>query len=269
MLIHSCQAATSGVRVLARCSICSAPRSLSTSLWLHGMLAWSLPWGCAAACVGIRRCQGRALAHTQLPRGQPQAVCVCWRGAVYVRLRDFFQPAFGCMGRWPGHQHAGALPPASGSGAPVHTASLPRGQPQAVCVCLRGAVYVPLSGCFQPASGSMGRWPGHQHAGALPPASGLGGARGALAHRQLQKGAATSRACVLALRSLCSTRRALSTSLWLHGTLARSPTCMCAAARVGVLLCTQLLRQATTSRACVLTRRRICSRLNIITKQAL
>ena len=43
--------------------------------------------------------------------GRPQAVCVCWHGAVYVLLRDLLQPALGCMGRRPGHQHAGAPPP--------------------------------------------------------------------------------------------------------------------------------------------------------------
>ena len=35
-----------------------------------------------------------------------KATChVCWRGAVYVLLGDCscFQPACGCVGRWPGH----------------------------------------------------------------------------------------------------------------------------------------------------------------------
>ena len=173
----------------------------------------------------------------------------------------------------------------------------------------------------------MGRWPGHHYAGALPPASGLGGAQGSSCAHTVAKVAVTSRARVLARRSICSASRPFSTSPWKHGTLARSPACMCAAACVGIRrgqgsscahtaekrgshkpnacagtaqgmfrnarafnqpvaawdvgqvtsmsvrrrpcrgrvpLCTQLLREATTSRACVLTRRRICSGLNII-----
>ena len=122
---HNCQgSATRCACVLARRRKCFAQRMLSTSPWKRGTLARSPACMCAAACVGIRRGQG-ALAHTQLPRGQPQAVCVCLRGAVYVPLSDCFQPASGSMGRWPGCQHVGAPPPTLGLGAPVHT-QLPR-----------------------------------------------------------------------------------------------------------------------------------------------
>ena len=77
----------------------------------------------------------------------------------------------------------------------------------------------------------MGRWPGHRHAGAPPAYIRLG----VPVYTQLQKGSATSRACVLAWRSGCSGVRGISISPWKRGTLARSPTWRCAAARVGVL----------------------------------
>ena len=40
----------------------------------------------------------------------PRARAV-WYGAVDVRLRGRFQPARGCVGRWPGHRHASAPSP--------------------------------------------------------------------------------------------------------------------------------------------------------------
>eukprot|EP00964_Phaeocystis_antarctica_P128861 scaffold92693_cov61-Phaeocystis_antarctica.AAC.1 len=43
-------------------------------------------------------------------------MCVCWRDADYVSFRELFQPARGCMGRWSGHQYAGAPPPVSRPG---------------------------------------------------------------------------------------------------------------------------------------------------------
>ena len=118
-------------------------------------------------------------------------------------------------------------------------------------MCWRGAVDVPECEGFQPALGSVGRWQGHQHVGALLPASGFWVSVHA---------AATHRARVLARRSICSTTQTLSTSPWLHGTLARSPTWRCAAARVLVgCSCAHSCRGGWHEPACVLARRRICS----------
>ena len=55
--------------------------------------------------------------------------------------------------------------------------------------------------------------------------------QGSCAHTAAPGCVATSRAHVLARRRGCSMRRTLSTSLWQHGTLARSPPWRCAAAR--------------------------------------
>ena len=51
----------------------------------------------------------RAPARTQL--WGPQAMCVCWRGAVYVLWSERFQPACGSLGCRPVDQHGGAPPP--------------------------------------------------------------------------------------------------------------------------------------------------------------
>eukprot|EP00964_Phaeocystis_antarctica_P077045 scaffold47727_cov69-Phaeocystis_antarctica.AAC.4 len=95
-----------------------------------------------------------------------------------------------------------------------------------MCVCWRGAVYVPLRDCLQPARGGMGRWPGHRHVGAPPPALGAGRSVSLALAGWLSK----QHVCVLARRRLCFSTQALSTSPWRHGTLARSPACWCAAA---------------------------------------
>ena len=161
------------VRVLARRRGCSPPQALSTSLWLLGMLASSKTWGCAAALH-----QGhRAPAHTKLLRGvaATSRECVCWRGAGDVQWRELLQPACGCMGRRPGHRHAGAPPP---------------------CVNVAGFSHIAVLG-----------------------------------------GAATYCVRVLARHSICSETQALSTSVWLHGTLVGSPTWLCAAP-----LCVGLVR---------------------------
>ena len=108
----------------------------------------------------------------RLEGGDPQRISP--RGAGYVLLRDRFQPARGCMGRWPGCQHVGAPPPACGSGGPGGLTRTPAAC-RAVYVQLPShALGVRRSELFQPARGSMGRWQGLQHAGALPPASGFG-----------------------------------------------------------------------------------------------
>ena len=126
----------------------------------------------------------------------------------------------------------------------------------------------------------MGCWPGHRHAGAPPPASGLGGARGFLRTRSYHKpcAAAISRAqlpgshkpCVSACGRVCSPPPAFSTSPWLLGTLARSLPWRCAAARVGIGRGTgsscahTTAKGAATSRARVPVLRRICSAQRVV-----
>ena len=207
-------AATSRVRVLARRSLCSMERALSTSLWKLGTSARSPHGGAPPPCVRVTgllhthscsgsghkpcACAGAAQYYVLLARapstspveawdvGQvtnmrvrrrpasgsqgscthtplwgPQAMCVCWRGAVYVLLRKHLQPALGSMGRRPGHQHGGAPPPCVMVTGLLHTHSCSAERPQAVCVCWRGAVYVLWSERFQPACGSLGRRPGY------------------------------------------------------------------------------------------------------------
>ena len=156
--------------------VCSPPPAFSTSPWLLGTLARSLPWRCAAACVGIGRGTGELL-RTHNCQGGSHKPCAC-AGSVQEMFRyaavfnqpleawDVGQVASMSVRRrprrdWEGHR-----------GALAHT-QLPRWWPQAMRVCWRGAVYVRLRGRFQPALGSMGRWPGHQHVCAPPPASGL------------------------------------------------------------------------------------------------
>ena len=101
--------------------------------------------------------------------GRPQAVCVCWHGAVYVLLRDLLQPALGCMGRRPGHQHAGAPPPPCVMVTGLLHTHTPLWGPQTMCVSGRGAGHVPKSERFQPACGSLGRSPVQNYGGAPPP----------------------------------------------------------------------------------------------------
>ena len=105
---HAALGATSRVRVLARRSLCSPGRVLSTSPLKLGTSARLPTCRCAAALH-----QGhRDPAQTQLlSRAATSRVCVCWCGADHVLLRKRFQPAFGSMGRRPGHQHERAPPP--------------------------------------------------------------------------------------------------------------------------------------------------------------
>ena len=165
------------------------------------------------------------LLHThELLSGRPQAVCVCWRGAVYVLLPRALSTS--PVEAWDVGQVTNMRVrrrPASGSqGSCTHTRLW---GPQAMCVCWRGAVYVLWSERFQPACGSLGCRPGHPHGGAPPPCVRVTG----LLHTHAALGA-TSHVRVLARRSLCSPPQALSTSLWKLGTSARSPTWGCAAA---------------------------------------
>ena len=141
------------------------------------------------------------------------------------------------MGCWPGHHHDGAPLPASGAiGVGVlgfgglilwHTLE----HPLSVRVRVRGvaqSMFSSASAFNQPLDAwdvgqlttmAVRRRPGH---GSW---RGWGGGREAvLCHRSTH----TRRACAVMLRSLCSSPRVLSTSPWLRGTLARSPTHWCA-----------------------------------------
>ena len=149
------------------------------------------------------------------------------RGAVYVARRERFQPARGSVGRWPGHQHVGAPPPTRVLWVLCH-----RSPPLGVRVRWRRAGYVLQHARFQSARGSVGRWPGHQHVGALLPARGAGGGW-PFATGTCKPSMLIQRVRAVARRRVCFTTRSLSISPWLRGTLARSPPCECAAARVG------------------------------------
>ena len=76
------------------------------------------------------------------------------------------QPALGCVGRWPSHNHACAPPPASCSGKYL-TASTNK---RRVCACWRDAGNVRTRVGFQPACSCVGCWQGRRHGGASPPA---------------------------------------------------------------------------------------------------
>ena len=97
---------------------------------MGGTSAGSPPWWYAPPpCI---RAWG-SCAHTAA-QGSGHKACACWRGADYVLRFDLFQPAFDCMGRWPGHRiHAGA-PRQGWRLLCAHTCSVER--PQTVCVCL-------------------------------------------------------------------------------------------------------------------------------------
>ena len=82
-------AATSRVRVLARRSLCSLERALSTSLWKLGMSARSPTWGCAAAL----RHGHRAPTHTRRSGGHKPCACAgAAQGMFQGTANSFNQP---------------------------------------------------------------------------------------------------------------------------------------------------------------------------------
>ena len=112
-----------------------------------------------------------------------------------------------------------------GHKAPARTQLL-RERPQAVCACAGAAqtMFYYASAFNQP----LAAWDVGQVINMnvrRRPASGSQGFTHSCAC-----GAATSHVRVLVRRRICSIPRALSTSLWTLGTLARSPTCRCATA---------------------------------------
>ena len=159
------------------------------------------------------------------------------------------------MGRWQGHQHAGAPPRrVIGSGAPAHTAAKQVSHEPYVCAGAAQSMFHSATAFNQPLEAwDVGNVSSMQVRCRLR--RGLG-----LLCTQLPRRSATHRARVLVRRSICSTRRLFSTSLWLHGMLARSPTWWCAAARVLVgCSCARSCRGGVARAACVLAWRSLCS----------
>ena len=216
-------AATSRVRVLARRSLCSMERALSTSLWKLGTSARSTLCRCAVPLP-----QGhRAPAHTQLLTGvaASRVRVLAWRRICSSpRALSTSLWTLGTLARSPTCRCAAALP--QGHRAPAQTQLLQGAATSRVRVLVRRRPCSPGRALSTSPwkLGTLARLPTCRFAAALR--------RGhrAPAHAQLLRGAATSRVRVLARRSLCSLERALSTSLWKLGTSARSLTWWCAAA---------------------------------------
>ena len=153
------------------------------------------------------------------------------RGADYVSRRERFQPAPGSVGRWQGYQHVGAPPPTRVRCQPLcvlcnrlvpSTRRAPAVAPLRLCSWARTLSISPWK------RGTLARSPAWRCATAH--AGGVGMVVGGRVERSTML---IRRVHALARRSPCSTPRALSISPWLRGTLDRSPTCECAAARVG------------------------------------
>ena len=201
---------------------------------------------------GTRRpAYGRGLLLTHSCSGErPQSVCVCWRGADYVPGSALFQPAFGCMGRWPGHRiHAGAPPPrVRVGGSCAHTPAQWSGHKPCACAGAAQGMFDRATSFNQPLEAWDVSRVTDMHVRRRPASqSGLLRAHSCSDERP--------QAVCVCWRSLCSARRLLSTSLWLHGTSARLLTWRCAAALrqgLGAHAHTQLLRGAATSRVRVL-----------------
>ena len=217
----------------------------------------------------VRHCPAsqsqNSCAHTAA-QGGGHKLCVCAGAAqnMFQNARAFNQP----LAAWDVGQVTSMQVrrrPASGFGAPAHTQLLSGAVTSRVlvttCVRVLAAQYMfrYASAFNQPlAAWDVGQVTTMQVR--CPPAS---GSQASCRHTHTAaQGAVRSRVRVLAWRRACSISRVLSTSLWMLGTLARSPTCRCAAALCVIvtgLLHAQLLRAAATSRVRVLARRSICS----------
>ena len=96
--------------------------------------------------------------------------CVCAGAAqsMFSYARSFNQPLAAWDVGQVKYMSVRRRPASTSWGLLLHRQLL-RWRPQAVCVCWRGAAYVQCRELFQPAFGSMGRWPGQIHVGAPPP----------------------------------------------------------------------------------------------------
>ena len=217
--------------MLARRRACSTLRAPSISLWKLGTSARSSLCLCAAALRQGHRAPAHSAAH-----GGDHKPCTCAGAAqsMFSSASSFNQPVEAWdVGRVIS-MNVRRRPASYGHQAPAHTQLL-RGvaATSRECVCWRGAGDVQWRELLQPACGCMGRRPGHRHAGAPPPCVNVAG----FSHIAVLGGAATYCVRVLARHSICSETQALSTSVWLHGTLVGSPTWLCAAP-----LCVGLVR---------------------------
>ena len=121
-----------------------------------------------------------ARAHTQLLRGAAtsRVRVLAWRRACSPGRALSTSPwKLGTSARLRTCRFAAAL--RRGHRAPAHAQLCSGERPQAVCVCWRGAGHVPHGDLFQPAFGSLGRWPGYSHGGAPLPCVRI---RGSCAH---------------------------------------------------------------------------------------
>ena len=100
----------------------------------------------------------------------------------------------------------------------------------------------------------MERWPGHHYAGAPPPASRLGGARGFLRTRSYQGCSYKLCACAGAAQNMFSSTSGFNqpVAAWGVGQVTDMQVRRCPASQDQGLLRTQLPRRPATSRACVL-----------------
>ena len=182
----------------------------------------------------VRRRPRRGLGKHLTASAAKRRVRVCWRGAGHVRSCEGFQPASSCMGCWSGRRHGGAPPPAlgvsegGGMGARAHELY---GQAWGDFLYVCGGTV--RRRCSKAHTGSTSPW----LRGTLVRSPPCGCA---VAH--VEAGGGRPSAHKLARRRICFATRPISTSPWLHGTLAtslwrhgtlvRSPTWRCAAARV-------------------------------------
>ena len=155
---HVALGATSHVRVLARRSLCSMERALSTSLWKLGMSARSPTWGCAAAL----RQGHRAPAHTRRSGGHKPCACAGAAQSMFYGASAFNQP----VEAWDVGQVTNMgvrRRPASGSqGSCTRTAAQRSGHKPCACAGAAQRMFHNRKG-FQPARGSLGRRPGLDH----------------------------------------------------------------------------------------------------------
>ena len=224
---HSCAcgAATNRVRVRARCRACSPGRAPSTSPWQRGT-SRSPTCMCAAAL----RQGHRAPAHTRRSGGHKPCACAGAAQSMFSRASAFNQP----VEAWDVGQVTNmqvCRRPAFDQGL-VHTHSCSGERPQAVSACagVAQSMFSSASAFNQP----LEAWDVGQ-VKYMQVRRGRASMLQGFTH-SCARGAATSCVRVLARRRKCSETRALSTSVWLHGTLVRSPTWLCAAPlRVGLV----------------------------------
>ena len=161
---------TRRARAVAPRRLCSLARALSISPWKRGTLARSPACWCAAARAGSRR--GVAFRHRNMQTFDANSACACGGAAqgMFYNAITFNQP----VAAWD-----------VGKVTAMRVRRRPRREPERLGwrffatgalnrparAVWRGAGRVQLRERFQPARGSVGRWPGHQNGCAPPPAA--------------------------------------------------------------------------------------------------